>query len=195
MPAARCGHFQFKGAFLKPISLAKLSANRANARRSTGPATDEGKAQSSRNNLRHGLCGVFDLMPFEKQEDFDTLLSALHAEHRPCTPTEEILVENMARHHWLAQRALRFQNRCLKLGYEDIDTGDKFALYGRYVASNERGFHKCLNDLLKLRAEMRKAELGFESQKRMQVEIESRSELNEVRLQLQRLPLAKAQRA
>jgi hypothetical protein len=39
------------------------------------------------------------------------------------------------------------------------------ALCLRYQSTHERGFHKCLNALLKLRAEKRKAEIGFESQK------------------------------
>ena len=36
-------------------SPARFSANRANARRSTGPRTKQGKATSSRNAVRHGL--------------------------------------------------------------------------------------------------------------------------------------------
>ena len=35
----------------------------------------------------------------------------------------------------------------------------------RYKTTHTRAFHKCLNDLLKLRAEKRKAEFGFEAQK------------------------------
>jgi hypothetical protein len=41
----------------------------------------------------------------------------------------------------------------------------KFALYIRYQTTNDRAFHRCLNTLLKLKADKRKEEIGFESQK------------------------------
>jgi hypothetical protein len=37
------------------ISARKLNANRANARASTGPKTEQGRARSARNSLRHAL--------------------------------------------------------------------------------------------------------------------------------------------
>lgn len=38
-----------------PVSGRKLQANRANAKRSTGPRTEAGKAVSRRNALKHGI--------------------------------------------------------------------------------------------------------------------------------------------
>ena len=72
----------------------------------------------------------------------------------------------MAQHHWLRNRAEAFESGCFK---EDGTLDDKrLALFMRYRTSHERAFEKCLNELLKLRAEKRKAEIGFESQKRAQ---------------------------
>ena len=48
----------------RPISERKLRANRANAKRSTGPKTEAGKAASRRNALKHGIFGCsVDLPP------------------------------------------------------------------------------------------------------------------------------------
>ena len=59
---------------------AQLKANQANAQHSTGPKSPEGKAAVSQNNFRHGLSGYFQVLPWEKQEEFDELLEDLRAE-------------------------------------------------------------------------------------------------------------------
>jgi hypothetical protein len=93
----------------------------------------------------------------ESPEDFNALLDLLTEEHEPRTTTETILVQSMAQHHWFSQRAVRLQNA-------NIENDKKLALYIRYQSINDRAFSKCLTDLLKLRAERRKEQIGFESQ-------------------------------
>ncbi|MGI9075507.1 MAG: hypothetical protein ACR2JB_30230 [Bryobacteraceae bacterium] len=146
---------------------AQIEANQTNAQRSTGPRTPEGLAISARNNLRHGLAsGAFTVLTGEKQEEFDKLFESLRNEHAPSTSTETLLVEGMAQHHWLSQRALRLQDMCLDGELPNAEDDKGLPLYIRYQVTHQRAFHKCLNDLLKLRAEKRKTEIGFESQKR-----------------------------
>ena len=146
-------------------SPAQIAANQQNARLSTGPKSEEGKAASSKNNLRHGFTGAFMILPWEKQEEFDTLLSELRAEHQPATMTETLLVEKMAQSFWLSQRAVKLQQiACFHDETDSPERDRQVALYLRYQTTHDRGFHKSLNDLLKLRAEMRKQEIGFESQ-------------------------------
>jgi len=48
------------------ISERRLAANRANAQLSTGPRTEEGKAVSSLNAVKTGLCGRIVLVPSEE---------------------------------------------------------------------------------------------------------------------------------
>jgi hypothetical protein len=155
-------------------TVAQITANQANAQKSTGPRTDEGKSHSSRNNFRHGFTGAFCVIPGENQSDFDQLLESLRAEHSPSTTTESLLVESLAQHYWLKQRAIRLQRTC----HESDE--NQLALYLRYQTANDRAFHKCLDQLLKLRAERRKAEIGFESQRRKKSE-EARRKTNENR--------------
>jgi hypothetical protein len=160
----------------------QIIANQLNARRSTGPVTETGKAASSQNNFRHGLTGTFHVLPSENQAEFDELLASLRAEHQPSTITESILVDNMAQHYWLSQRAQRLQDVTMADDLPMRDQERQFALFLRYQTTNDRAFHRCLADLLKLRAERRRTQIGFESQKRQEA-MEARRQAAEKRKQ------------
>jgi hypothetical protein len=143
----------------------QIAANQTNAQFSTGPKTEAGKAASSQNGRKHGLAfGVFRVLNTESQMQYQDLLQELLSEYNPATPTESILVERMAQHHWLRNRALHFQNHYLESG--DESSASKLTLFMRYETMHERAFHKCLADLLKFRAEKQKQEIGFASQTR-----------------------------
>ena len=77
---------------------AQITANRANARLSTGPRTVEGKALAAvaANGRRHGLSGThFALLPEEDPAEFESLFDAYTGEFAPVTPAEEFLVREM----------------------------------------------------------------------------------------------------
>jgi hypothetical protein len=146
---------------------AQIEANRENAQKSSGPQSETGKQASSRNAFRHGLTGhIFTLLEWESAEDFDAVKTALEQEHKPATPTEKILVEKMVQHYWLAQRCVSFQTFVMSDETSDPEqvmrTVDR---YVRYQTHHQRQFNQALTTLLKLRAETRKAEIGFVSQK------------------------------
>jgi hypothetical protein len=161
---------------------AQIAANRENAQLSTGPTSAEGKAASSRNRMSHGLSYesfTFCLLPWEDAGAYSQLFGEFCSEHRPQTTTEKALVERMVQHHWLRNRAEFFESKCFS---EDGSVDEKrLALYMRYRTSHERAFHKCLSELLKLRAEKRKQEIGFESQKRAEADNTRKQEKHEMK--------------
>ena len=163
---------------------AQIRANQQNAQHSTGPTTGAGKAASCKNNFKYGLTGSsFAVLDFEDQDEYDQLLCGLRFEHQPATMTENILVEQMAQSYWLRKRALYLQDQCATDEELTLEQQEKrLALLIRYQTTHDRAFHRALNDLLKLRAEKRKQEIGFESQKRQEA-IESRRQSAEKRRQ------------
>ena len=80
-------------------SLRKIAANQANAAKSTGPKTPEGKRHSSRNAPNHRLCSkiVFER---ESQPRLNTFLRSHFEKYLPTTPTDHGLVETMAIARW-----------------------------------------------------------------------------------------------
>ncbi len=87
----------------------QLEANRRNALLSTGPATPEGKSRVSRNAMTHGLTARDAVLPCEDPGDFLSVLSELEAEHQPSTPTQHILLRQMACAEWRLRRLLRIE--------------------------------------------------------------------------------------
>ncbi len=139
----------------------RAEINRANAQRSTGPHSSEGKLASSGNSLKHGLASGKVIIPGEDPAAFEALLRDLLEEHQPANATEEILVNEMAQSYWLTQRAIRLQNECFT--EEGIDE-KRLALFLRYQTTHDRAFHKSMSALLRLRRGRACPALGFVSQ-------------------------------
>jgi hypothetical protein len=85
----------------------QIMANRANAQKSTGPKTAEGREVASRNAARHGLFAKDVVAAGEDRKLFDTLLGALIEEHQPGTMTEALIVERIALAFWREKRLAR----------------------------------------------------------------------------------------
>ena len=147
----------------RPVSAARVAANQQNAQRSTGPKST---VNSSQNHTIHGLArhnGAFRLLSSEDPLGFEALKQRLTDEHLPTTESESILVNAMAENHWLAARAQRLQDTCIDQASGVITDRQMASLYLRYHITHPRAFHKNLSDLLKLRTERRRADLGFEA--------------------------------
>src|SRR5690348_12926809 len=55
----------------RPLSEARLRANRENAKKSTGPRTPEGKQRSSLNGTRHGILAQVIVLPKEDMDAYN----------------------------------------------------------------------------------------------------------------------------
>jgi hypothetical protein len=141
---------------------AQINANRENAKNSTGPRTEDGKAKVRRNAARHGLCTTIVCMSDEDQKSFDELLEELSKEHQPEGVTEQLLVYKMTVNMISSWRA----NILLTERLDKNDTEDdskQVSLMLRYFNSADRAFNRNLNDLRKLQKERRPGRIGFVS--------------------------------
>ncbi|GEM_PF-5755413 len=116
----------------KHMSPAALAANRANAQKSTGPRTPEGKAKVSRNAVSHGLLAADvipdALAPYESREEYDALLASLRAELRPASTMEDMLVESIAASHWRLRRLLRVEAGLIARRQDAVHRDDAFGM-------------------------------------------------------------------
>jgi hypothetical protein len=97
----------------RPTSDRKLAANRANARRSTGPRSTLGKARSSLNAIRHGILAraAFNvtLEGEAKRAEFDDLVRGLAQEFQPQTLSDHMMVQQVAGCYWRLAKVLTYE--------------------------------------------------------------------------------------
>jgi hypothetical protein len=86
-------------------SFKQLAANRANARQSTGPITDEGKQRSRCNAVRHGLTAETVIGALEDAEDYKAFEAAVTADYDAQSAVERELVLRLASLLWRLRRA------------------------------------------------------------------------------------------
>jgi hypothetical protein len=197
------------------ISKRKLKANRGNAKRtgesqplcaacapSTGPRTAPGLETVSHNRTTHGLCGRFRVLPSEDQAEYDDLLERFLQAEQPADDVDRELVAKMARHTWLAERALRFQEACFLFQpqtpeqqaseRQSVGVLKEIDVYIRYQAAHDRAYQRAANELAKRRKDSLLAERGFESQKRAEAEAERREQRQNQRDELHLYKVAAA---
>jgi hypothetical protein len=132
----------------------------------TGPRTAAGKAISSRNAFKHGLASGQLIIEGEDLAEFESLEAALLDEHAPATPTEALLVKDIAKFYWLKDRAMRFQAIAFNITAPHLDkmaAPMDLSVLLRYQIANERAFYKALKTLQVTQKERKQ----FVSQKRI----------------------------
>jgi hypothetical protein len=96
-------------------SFRQIEANRRNALRSTGPSTEEGKRQSRRNALRHGLTAETVIDGLEDRKDYRAFEAAVIADYDAQTAVERELVLRLASLLWRLRRIISIETDLLKI--------------------------------------------------------------------------------
>jgi hypothetical protein len=99
-------------------SFRQIEANRRNALRSTGPASDQGKRRSRRNALRHGLCAETVVDGIEDTDDYRNFEAAIIADYEAQTAVERELVLRLASLLWRLRRATAIETDLLRIQAE-----------------------------------------------------------------------------
>src|SRR6202046_2780212 len=86
-------------------SFKQFEANRHNARKSTGPITEEGKQRSRCNAVRHGLTAETVIGGLEDAEDYKAFEAAVTADYDAQSAVERELVLRLASVLWRLRRA------------------------------------------------------------------------------------------
>jgi hypothetical protein len=140
---------------------------RTSTTNATAPTTNEGKAISSRNAVKHGLCSRRLTGP--DQEEYLAILEALHTEWEPQFETEFRLLDHMALNQWRMGRALSLELTAFDDEHLDQAT---LNLALRYRVSAERAFYRALKELQSLRRHTRAETAAIEKSKQRQLEQE-----------------------
>ncbi|WP_435006053.1 hypothetical protein P12x_003728 [Tundrisphaera lichenicola] len=90
-----------------PCSPEQLAANRRNALKSSGPKTEEGKARSRANGLKHSLTGQGVVIPPEDAEEVARRSEVLEAEMKPSSELSRILIGRVAALSVRLERSVR----------------------------------------------------------------------------------------
>jgi len=155
-------------------SAAQIEANRKNAKRSTGPRTAEGKAQSRRNALRHGLAArTLVVTPWEDEGDFAAFAADMRADLAPDGACEEALAQRIILCAWRLERLCKIEadymtGESILIANESAAGGDdivppigawpeEMAGLARYEAMLDRALERAMR-LLRERQKMRLAD-------------------------------------
>jgi hypothetical protein len=116
-------------------------------RRWTGPVTQEGKARSSMNALKHGLTSRRVVLPGENRAEFDALVASLMDEHNPIGTLETEMVHQIAASLWRLERARAHEAALFEASFGPNPSGlaaKQFDRVSRYAGAIERELHHAI---------------------------------------------------
>ena len=120
-------------------------ANRANAQKSTGPKTEEGKAKSSLNALKHGLAAARVVLPNEDVEAYRALIQGWIDDLQPSDTAEFALVERAAIADWRLKRCVRAETARLSVKVRHAVQTHDLAQFARAEELGNRLIYDPLN--------------------------------------------------
>jgi hypothetical protein len=154
-------------------SPAQIAANRANAQKSTGPRSVEGKSASRFNALKHGIDAASIVIPGEDPADYDALVAHYLHEYCPQSASESFHVDTMIRADWQKRRLETVEADLFRtIMTESPDNSLAAVLLAespaaklllriqRQIAAFERTWHRANTELRHARAEAETAPAG-----------------------------------
>jgi len=145
----------------------QIEANRRNAKKSTGPRTEEGKAKSAQNARKHGLTSRRMVLADEDAAEFEQLWRNVHRELNPETQLEVLIVNRIAAVQWRLARVPALEAELMdRLRYdmlgEDHGLGGAWSLdagpYGGALARLARYETALERNAARLMAELRRSQ-------------------------------------
>jgi len=150
------------------ISEKQLEANRENAKLG-GVKTEEGKAISRYNAIKHGLLSKEVLLGDEDETVLVEIGKKLRSELQPQSELELVLVDRITANVWRLKRVMQIEREMIEADKNDTYNSKKsigkgftsyntvhYDTYGkliRYETSIERGIYKALHELQRLQAD------------------------------------------
>jgi hypothetical protein len=139
------------------VSARKLESNRENSKKSTGPKTARGKANSRFNAVKHGLCAkrlIFSSQGKLLDADLLKLLESLQAQYGSDDVRVQLLCDAIVTEYWRQGQSLRFEMKFLSEG--DIHFGSQGGMSGlqRYLTSSQRALLKNLELLHEIQPQL-----------------------------------------
>lgn len=139
----------------------QLIANRANALKSTGPKSLQGKQRVGQNALKHGIAARDAVTKLESKKKFEEYRTSLITQLCPVGATEELLCEKVVSAAWRLRRVIRLESAIMddaiafsqQMGFYFMgQNGITMHTLARYESMLEKAFYRAFHELQRLQA-------------------------------------------